>query len=166
LETIRRYSNVDIQLYVTRPVSTEPGFCKAAAETIAIPPAAYIGSAHGGRPTLSVITDLPPRRKDESRPGSADEEKGWAGSSSASPSTPDTPQTRTAVLPAIPPAIGAGRPDVADIIETAVAAVPSGGRILIMGCGPAGMMSAIRRSTLVKTGGGPGVEVHCEEFGW
>ena len=59
------------------------------------------------------------------------------------------------------------RPDVPAMIRVAVDATLDDKRVLIMGCGPDGLMGAVR-----DTGAecirakGPAVEVHCEQFGW
>lgn len=64
-------------------------------------------------------------------------------------------------------AIKAGRPDTATLIRDAVSSTPSNARVLVAACGPAGLMRTVRDTTasLIR-GDGPGVELHCEEFGW
>lgn len=64
-------------------------------------------------------------------------------------------------------AINYTRPDVSDIIRSVVNETPADEAVLIMGCGPAGLMKMIRNtSAACIRSDGPGIEVHCEEFGW
>lgn len=63
--------------------------------------------------------------------------------------------------------IKAGRPDTATLIREAVSSTPAQGRVLVAACGPDGLMRVVRNTTasLIR-GDGPGVELHCEQFGW
>lgn len=59
------------------------------------------------------------------------------------------------------------RPDVSVIIQDVVAETSADKRVLVMGCGPDGLMQMVRSTTAsCIRGDGPAVEVHCEEFGW
>lgn len=60
-----------------------------------------------------------------------------------------------------------GRPDTATLIREAVRSTPSNQRVLVAACGPDGLMRVVRDTTasLIR-GDGPGVELHCEQFGW
>ena len=60
-----------------------------------------------------------------------------------------------------------GRPDLAFVIRNAVTTTPSNQRVLVAACGPNSLMHVVRDITagLIKTDG-PGVELHCEQFGW
>lgn len=61
----------------------------------------------------------------------------------------------------------AGRPDVAARIRAAVASVPSGGRVLVAGCGPASLMKEVRNTAADCIAvDGPSVALHLEQFGW
>lgn len=64
-------------------------------------------------------------------------------------------------------AIKPGRPDTATLIREAVLSTPATDRVLVAACGPAGLMTTVRDVTasLIR-GDGPGVELHCEHFGW
>ncbi|KAK3935907.1 putative ferric reductase transmembrane component [Diplogelasinospora grovesii] len=61
----------------------------------------------------------------------------------------------------------AGRPDVKSLIRRAVKETPPNQRILVAACGPESLMTVVRDTTakLIR-GDGPGVELHCESFGW
>ncbi|ROV92348.1 hypothetical protein VMCG_09144 [Cytospora schulzeri] len=63
--------------------------------------------------------------------------------------------------------IKAGRPDTATLIREAVSSTPPHQRVLVAACGPDGLMRVVRDTTasLIR-GDGPGVELHCEQFGW
>lgn len=60
-----------------------------------------------------------------------------------------------------------GRPDTATLIREAVRSTPTNQRVLVAACGPDGLMRVVRDTTasLIR-GDGPGVELHCEQFGW
>ncbi|KAK3503495.1 ferric reductase NAD binding domain-containing protein [Neurospora crassa] len=64
-------------------------------------------------------------------------------------------------------AIRPGRPDMATLIRQAVVGTPSNQRVLVAACGPDGLMHVVRDTTarLIQRDG-PGVELHCEQFGW
>ncbi|KAK5987415.1 putative ferric reductase transmembrane component-like protein [Cladobotryum mycophilum] len=59
------------------------------------------------------------------------------------------------------------KPDVSSLVRTAIEGTPADHRILVMGCGPDGLMNQVRNTTAdcIRTDG-PGVELHCEQFGW
>lgn len=60
-----------------------------------------------------------------------------------------------------------GRPDTATLIREAVRSTPTHQRVLIAACGPNGLMCVVRDTTAgLISGDGPGVELHCEQFGW
>lgn len=63
--------------------------------------------------------------------------------------------------------VKAGRPDTATLIREAVSSTPSHQRVLVAACGPDGLMRVVRDTTasLIR-GDGPGLELHCEQFGW
>ncbi|KAM5381705.1 hypothetical protein ACJZ2D_002925 [Fusarium nematophilum] len=59
------------------------------------------------------------------------------------------------------------RPNVDDFVAQAVEGMASGQRILVMACGPAGLLKEVRRVTTKRmVSGGPHVSLHCEQFGW
>ncbi|KAK2615104.1 hypothetical protein N8I77_001880 [Diaporthe amygdali] len=61
----------------------------------------------------------------------------------------------------------AGRPDTATLIRDAVRSTPAHQRVLVAACGPDGLMRVVRDTTAsLISGDGPGVELHCEQFGW
>lgn len=60
-----------------------------------------------------------------------------------------------------------GRPDAAALVREAVAATGRDQRVLVAACGPVSLMQVVRNTTAsLITGDGPGVELHCEQFGW
>ena len=64
-------------------------------------------------------------------------------------------------------AVSSGRPDTATLVAEAVRTSTPGQRVLIAACGPPGLMKTVRNATArCITGDGPGVELHCEQFGW
>lgn len=60
-----------------------------------------------------------------------------------------------------------GRPDTASLIREAVQSTSQHQRVLVAACGPNGLMRVVRDTTAsLISGDGPGVELHCEQFGW
>lgn len=59
------------------------------------------------------------------------------------------------------------RPDVDEIIRSAFRGMASDQSMLVLGCGPEGLMKRVRNTTAsCVRGDGPSVELHCEQFGW
>ncbi|KAH6899786.1 ferric reductase NAD binding domain-containing protein [Thelonectria olida] len=59
------------------------------------------------------------------------------------------------------------RPDVSALIKTQVEGSEPDESLLIMGCGPQRLMTAVRNATAENVrADGPGIELHCEQFGW
>lgn len=64
-------------------------------------------------------------------------------------------------------AVSSGRPDTATVIFDTVGSTPADQRVLVAACGPPGLMRVVRNTTAkCIRGEGPGVELHCEQFGW
>lgn len=63
--------------------------------------------------------------------------------------------------------IAYGRPDVGSLIGDAIHEMSSEKHVLVLGCGPSGLMETVRSKTVsCLHGEAPSVELHCEEFGW
>ncbi|KPM34660.1 hypothetical protein AK830_g11918 [Neonectria ditissima] len=59
------------------------------------------------------------------------------------------------------------RPDVAALIKAGIEGVPGNQRVLVMGCGPQSLTTTVRNATAeCVRAKGPGIELHCEQFGW
>lgn len=59
------------------------------------------------------------------------------------------------------------RPDVAELIRTTIDETSANKRVLVMGCGPDGLMQTIRNTTACCIRSeGPAVELYGEQFGW
>lgn len=98
---------------------------------------------------------------------SSDPEKtGGSGSGSSTKGTRSSTSTNDTAY-SHGHAIKPGRPDTVTLIREAVSSTPATGRVLVAACGPAGLMTTVRDVTasLIR-GDGPGVELHCEQFGW
>ncbi|KAL8363529.1 hypothetical protein RB601_009343 [Gaeumannomyces tritici] len=64
-------------------------------------------------------------------------------------------------------AVTAGRPDASQVIRAAVAETPAHQRVLVAVCGPGSLVKVVRDTTAACIrGDGPGIELHCEKFGW
>lgn len=64
-------------------------------------------------------------------------------------------------------AVAYERPDVSDLIRGVVQDTPADKRLLVMGCGPDGLMRTVRNtSASCIRSDGPAIELHCEQFGW
>jgi ferredoxin-NADP reductase len=60
-----------------------------------------------------------------------------------------------------------GRPDVAAVIAATVASASEHDKIVVAVCGPNGMMQDARTAVADNISvNGPGIELHCEHFGW
>ncbi|KAJ3530721.1 hypothetical protein NM208_g9201 [Fusarium decemcellulare] len=60
-----------------------------------------------------------------------------------------------------------GRPDVSDIIARTVEGIASDQNLLVMGCGPAGLLREVRKSATSRMDyKGPRISLHSEQFGW
>ena len=71
----------------------------------------------------------------------------------------------TGVVGGVP--ISYTRPDVADLVRSSIEATAADKRVLVMGCGPEGLMKCVRDTTAsCIRSDGPSVELHCEQFGW
>ncbi|RGP72302.1 hypothetical protein FSPOR_2809 [Fusarium sporotrichioides] len=63
--------------------------------------------------------------------------------------------------------IFSGRPDIASLVKESVESTPSDKRVLVMGCGPKTLMSAVQNAAAdAIMDNGAGVELHLEKFGW
>ncbi|KOS20434.1 putative ferric reductase transmembrane component [Escovopsis weberi] len=59
------------------------------------------------------------------------------------------------------------RPDVPCLVRTAIEGTPPDRRILVMSCGPEALARDVRNTAAACIRrGGPGVELHCQQFGW
>ncbi|GAP89512.1 putative ferric reductase like transmembrane component protein [Rosellinia necatrix] len=60
-----------------------------------------------------------------------------------------------------------GRPDVELAVREAITSASKDERILVAACGPTGLVNIVRNTTAscIRVDG-PGVELHCEQFGW
>lgn len=107
----------------------------------------------------------------------SDPEKSGYDSDPASPggvyATSPTESTRVPSVPMMARThihgieIAYSRPDISGIIGDEIDATASDKRVLVMGCGPEGLMRQVRNTTAgrIRTTG-PAVELHCEQFGW
>lgn len=95
----------------------------------------------------------------------SDPEKSGNESDLTTPTSPIQQSTVGSHINNIP--IHYGRPDVSKIITKAIEETPANQRVLVMGCGPATLMTQVRNTTAshIRTSG-PAVELHCEQFGW
>ena len=64
-------------------------------------------------------------------------------------------------------AVASGRPDTATLVAAAIKSTSASQRVLVAACGPPSLMKTVRNTTArCIRGDGPGVELHCEQFGW
>ena len=60
-----------------------------------------------------------------------------------------------------------GRPEISELISTSVARARPEQRVLVVACGPLTLMRDVRRAVGASLSpSGPGIELHCEQFGW
>lgn len=88
-----------------------------------------------------------------------------AGSSSSGESTSE--EAESVPSNSFENSVKSGKPDVPALIRTEIEQTPVEQRVLILGCGPDGLMTQVRNTTAACIrSDGPGVELHCEQFGW
>ena len=158
IKTLESDDRVSVRLYVTRPPAHE------------VEPASPSESLMTKEFPVGRVTADPEKNDhwtSEAR-RSIDFEKGGAISDSDAPSsTVNGKVTAThSHIEDVP--IIYRRPDVADILRaTIIDETPVDRRVLVMGCGPDGLMRTVRdTSAACIRAEGPAVEVHCEQFGW
>lgn len=89
------------------------------------------------------------------------------GSSSSGESTSEEVEVESVPSHAYENSIKSGKPDVPALIRTEIEQTPVEQRVLVLGCGPEGLMTQVRNTTAACIrSDGPGVELHCEQFGW
>ncbi|KAK5661684.1 hypothetical protein OQA88_9784 [Cercophora sp. LCS_1] len=168
LKTHAHSPKIDISLYVTRSSGSSPDLQGDAASTSSGGPTPPLSPTvedpeKGGAPQLPLPTHQPAvSEKDiekeiletrvENR-GALSTKDGMIVASSTSQHSEHPVKT--------------GRPDLVSVIRDAITTTPSNQRVLVAACGPDGLMHLVRDNTarLIR-GDGPGVELHCEQFGW
>lgn len=147
LETLAKDPRVQLEIYVTR--SSEE---KTDAEI-------RIGSVPT---TASSETDA-----EKAIPAVTAQPMTSAGSSSSGESTSEEAEVESVPSNAYENSIKSGKPDVAALIQAEIEQTPVEQRVLVLGCGPEGLMTQVRNTTAACIrSDGPGVELHCEQFGW
>ncbi|KAI1337517.1 ferric reductase NAD binding domain-containing protein [Xylariaceae sp. FL0016] len=106
------------------------------------------------RPSSPPTREKNSEERDLRGPSSSDDSEREEGTETAARGQLDIPTTN-------------GRPDIADLIKSAVDAVDLEQRVLVAACGPKGMTKVVRSTTArCMTVKGPPVELHIENFGW
>ncbi|KAL7919814.1 ferric reductase NAD binding domain-containing protein [Trichoderma austrokoningii] len=139
LETLAKDPRVQLQVYVTRSSDdkTDDGMRPGSAPTTA-------SSENEAEKAVPVVMAQLMRRT-----GSASEE------------------ADSVSLNAYEDCIRGGKPDVPALIQAEIESTPVEQRVLVLGCGPEGLMTQVRNTTAACIrSDGPGVELHCEQFGW
>ncbi|KAK0707580.1 ferric reductase NAD binding domain-containing protein [Lasiosphaeris hirsuta] len=177
LETLKTHAHspkVNVSLYVTRSPASPPhthGHDARAAR-----PTSIQSSEGEESPPLSPATDVgktapqlpvPQRQALAERDLEKEMEQVIETRVEHPVSDKDGAAATTTISQASHHPIKAGRPDVGFLIRDAVTTTPSNQRVLVAACGPDGLMRVVRDTTakLIR-GDGPGVELHCEQFGW
>ncbi|KAI9845793.1 MAG: hypothetical protein M1838_001531 [Thelocarpon superellum] len=81
------------------------------------------------------------------------------------PSTPTSDKTDQ--TPRNVPDVLEGRPNVSSVVEGVVRHTAPHHTVIVSACGPSSLMRATRQAVTFRSrSSGPGVELHCEEFGW
>ncbi|KAF4468407.1 ferric-chelate reductase [Fusarium albosuccineum] len=154
LETLRGDRRVSVKVYVTRAPTAEID-----TET---PPSTSVSSSSSTFVSLDPEKEALPQLKIPRL--SLDMEKDAFSSPIESPVSPSD-DSKPDFINNVP--VLYGRPNVASLVHGAVESVPADKRVLVMGCGPRGLISAVRNATAeCIMADGPGVELHCEQFGW
>ncbi|UKZ73309.1 hypothetical protein TrVFT333_000952 [Trichoderma virens FT-333] len=149
LDTLAKDSRVDLQLYITRSSETQVDEEKRP-ESMPITPS----SDTDLEKAVGNVTAQPLESSSEE---SVAEETDSTPNSSAVEVQPHAYNS----------SIKRGKPDVSALIQTIIGETPVEKRVLVLGCGPDGLMTQVRNTTAACIrSDGPGVELHCEQFGW
>ncbi|RFU77961.1 ferric reductase like transmembrane component [Trichoderma arundinaceum] len=160
LDTLAKDARVQLQLYVTR--SSEAKVDEALPQSIPT--------------TASSETDLEKSLEKDLEKGldnATVQSLGSADPTSSEESISDetdsaqNPSHAEAQSHAYKSFIKHGKPDVAALIKTTIDETPVENRVLVLGCGPDGLMTQVRNTTAACIrSDGPGIELHTEQFGW
>lgn len=179
LDTIRRALNSDVRLYVTRSPSpmTQPHRPRATTTSSTESDATTVQrDPEKAAPVHETTAKWPSQVQTRTRqlPDAAEPKPGFdledASPTSSNGATPVSSRGGSA-LPSRGHIHGTpihySRPQVSTIIRETVDSTPAEQRVLVMGCGPDGLMAEVRNTTAdcIKVKG-PAVELHCEQFGW
>lgn len=172
LRTHAHSTKVNVALYVTRAPSSSTDLPQGQTHLLQ----SRSSSEEGGEsPPLSPVDsdvekNMPriPAPTHQRAPADRDPEKvGIETQVESSCASGKDATTTTSVSHGFEHAVKEGRPDAASLIRNAVTTTPSNQRVLVAACGPDGLMRIVRDTTArLMTSDGPGVELHCEQFGW
>ncbi|KAG8677100.1 hypothetical protein FPOAC2_03216 [Fusarium poae] len=151
LETLHRDHRVSTRVYVTRASATE--------------------SAPHRQPSTSSTTSSSSTFVDHNTEKDIITQPGTAVIARSSPDLEKDGIPSPASITAHPSqgdtVVFSGRPDVASLVKGSIESTPSDKRVLVMGCGPKTLMSAVQNAAAdAIMDNGAGVELHLEKFGW
>lgn len=149
LDTLAKDSRVNLELYVTRS-SEEKADDETRPESMPVTPS----SETDLEKAVGNVTAQPLQSSSEESVAEETDSSQTAGPVEVQPH-------------AYQSSIKRGKPDVAVLIQTIIGETPVEQRVLVLGCGPDGLMATVRNTTAACIrSDGPGVELHCEQFGW
>ncbi|KAL7811028.1 ferric reductase NAD binding domain-containing protein [Trichoderma aethiopicum] len=164
LDTLAQDDRVELQLYVTRTSE------KKAEDEMGLESAPATPSEIDVEKAVPAVTAQPLALSSLSSSSSSSELPSSSSSSkSITDETDSTQNTTTAETQphAYSSFIRRGRPEMPSLIRTIIEGTPTEQRVLVLGCGPDGLMAQVRNTTAACIrSDGPGVELHCEQFGW
>ncbi|GKT50949.1 ferric/cupric reductase transmembrane component 2 [Colletotrichum spaethianum] len=165
LSTIRNSSQSSVLVYVTRTPNSKGATTdedRSRSATISSQASTPITPATEKFDIENGITQQPPKVLTRAI---SDPEKSGSESDATFPASPLQQNGVPVQVNSIP--INYGRADVATIIRDNINDAAPNQRVLVMGCGPDGLMAQVRNTTAscIRTSG-PAVELHCEQFGW
>ncbi|KAH0498517.1 hypothetical protein TgHK011_005769 [Trichoderma gracile] len=166
LDTLAKDDCVELQLYVTRPLEKKADEELGLDSAPATPP-----SEIDVEKAAAAVTAEPLVSSSSSSSSSSASSSSSSSSSKSITDETDSTQNTAVVAETQPHAyssfIRRGRPEMASLIRTMIEETPAKERVLVLGCGPDGLMAQVRNTTAVCIrSDGPGVELHCEQFGW
>lgn len=188
IQTLRSGQNTTIALHVTRantpslalddaavtapPMAQTRTRASSVTTTTSSPPLATSSEKADAEHTETATTETTETTSPKQQParppkvkttGLTDPEK--SGVDSSTPSTPVQEHEVAESIEGVP--VLYSRPDVSAVIRGVVDTATPDQRVLVIGCGPDGLMAEVRNTTasLIRPAG-PGLELHCEQFGW
>lgn len=169
LRTHQHSPNVNVSLYVSRAsASTPPEEQRRGSVVMSAPTAMHrttTDSSSEAETPASPADDNSSRRFDEK---ALEQGLTYLGSArGGSSSNAGSEKATSAESRSGHHAVREGRPNTATLVRDAVSGTPAHQRVLVAACGPDSLVRVARQTTasLIR-GDGPGVELHCEQFGW
>ncbi|KAL6878536.1 ferric reductase NAD binding domain-containing protein [Trichoderma novae-zelandiae] len=161
LDTLAKDDRVDLQLYVTRS-SEKKADDETSSESVPATPPSEV-DVEKAVPAVTAQPLASPLSSSSSSSSSSSTSESIADETDSTHNT-GAVETQPHAYSSF---IRRGKPEMPSLIRTMIDGTPVEERVLVLGCGPDGLMTQVRNTTAACIRpDGPGVELHCEQFGW